>query len=237
MAGPIYISAADFIKQKPFDLFVPAFYHPHLPTDIRNPGKFVRERPTPFKKVAVRGQRVRPFDHVIDPNQMQKAAFSIEVMLDMYQKKIEFEIANEDDIVEIFEGLDRYLLSLKPEVLSGDQVSVDYARLVVRWRGELYKHYYRYMKTHPAALEKLYPNNNPTQNLLHLMTLTSGLREGKAELDPLRAKAQPPYDIEQSQPKDKVANDITEVDPFLGMDSPSVDDGKGFDIDSFIGRG
>lgn len=239
MAGIIYLSAAEYIKKREFELSVPEFYHPHLPEDFRNPPAFKRQRPNPYQMTAVKRRHPSSFRHIVDPNQMQKASYSIEVMLDMFQKKIEFEVSNDEDFVEILDNIDRYLLTLQPEVQMGVEAVVAYARLMVSWRKEVYKHYYRYMKTHPAALEKLYPNNNTTQNLLHLFSIAGGIREGKGELDPLRAKAFPPYDIEEHQPKDKTAvDDEMGIESSLGLSMSNMltDDGKGFNFEDFVGK-
>lgn len=232
-----FLSAVEFIKNRNFEVLVPAFYHPHVPAEMLNSKPAPLERPNRFKPVATKRRLPVPFYQPIDPNQLQRASYSIEIMLDMFRKKVEFQIAHDEDIPEIFDGLDRYLLSLQQDVETGNERSIEYARLVIAWRGEVYKHYYRYMKTHPAALEKLYPNNNPTQNLLHLMSST-GIRKENLALDPLRAKAEPPYQVDAVTPKgpDEFQSEDSMIESSLGLSKNFNfnDDGKDFNFDDFL---
>lgn len=237
----LYLSAVEWIKKRNFDVAVPAFYHPYLPEEMKNPKAAPLTRPHRFGMTPMRRRELTPFRQIVDESQIQSASYSVEIMLDMFQKKIEFTIINDDDIPEIFDGLDRYLLSLKADVELGLEHAVAYAKLVIRWRAEVYKHYYRYMQLNPTAKEALYPNNNPTKNLLHLMSMASGVRKEQLELDPLKARARPPYDVEGSLPKEKVLDNQEdfEMGSSLGLSSGTIlsDDGKDFNFDDFLKRG
>ena len=237
----LYLSAHEFIKQKPFKVYVPAFYHPHLPSDIKNPVAQRAVRPNSFRMTSTGRRNPALMRQTADASQMELASFSIEIMLDMFQKKIEFELADENDLPEILDGLDWYLKSLEPDVKLGSEHYIAYARLVISWRSEVYKHYYRYMKNNPTVLESLYPNNNKTQNLLHLMSIGGGIRKENLELDPLRAKARPPYDVDTVIPKEVVPD---ERDDFsmensygIGSVNPMTDTGKDFNFEDFLKKG
>lgn len=237
-----FLSAFEYIKTKVFDVWVPEFYHPHLPEHMLDPRPAPLERVNRFRAVTTKRRSPMPFRRIEDPHQMQKASYSIEIMLDMFRKKVEFELCNEEDIVEILDGLDRYLLSLENDVKLGEERAVEYAKLVINWREEVYKNYYRYMKLNPAALEKLYPNNNPTQNLLYLMSAVSGVKKENLELDPLRARAEPPYRVEKIIPQnnDGIKVGEMEFETSLGLSKASSllnDDGKDFNFDDFLNRG
>lgn len=237
----LYLSAVEWIKKRNFDVAVPAFYHPHLPEDMKNPKVAPLTRPHRFGMTPMKRRNPTPFRHVVDESQIQSASYSVEIMLDMFQKKIEFTIINDDDIPEIFDGLDRYLLSLKSDVEMGLEHAVVYAKLVISWRAEVYKHYYRYMQLNPTAKAALYPNNNPKDNLLNLMSMAGGIRGEKLELDPLRARAKPPYDLEKSQPKENPGGYREDLDmgSSLGLSAGTIlsDDGKDFNFDDFLKRG
>ena len=237
-----YLSVHEYITKHPFEVLVPAFYHPHMPANMVNPKPEPLEKPNRWRKVPTKRRSLLPFNPVEDPDRLQSAKYTIEIMLDMFRKKIEFQIVHDEDVVEIFEGLDRYLISLKTDVEMGDPKITEYAKLVIAWRDEVYKHYYRYMMTHPAAKEKLYPNNDPTKNLLHLMSIASGIRKEQYNLDPLRARAEPPYRIDSIKPKEKDGSLSPEMsmESSLGLSASSTllaDDGKGFDFDDFLKRG
>ena len=167
----IYLSAVDYIKNKPFDVWVPAFYHPHIPQEMVHKNAAPLGRTNPYRWTDLNRRNMTPFYQPHDASQMQRASYPIEIMLDMFQKKIEFELGSEDDVPEIFDALDRYLLSLKDNVADGNEAVIEYARLVLRWRAEMYKHYFRYMQTHPAALANLHPNNNKEQSLVRRISV------------------------------------------------------------------
>ena len=236
-----FFSAVEFIKERRFEVYVPAFYHPVLPQEMLNPKPAPLERPNPWKKVATRRRDPTPFRQLQDPNQLQRASYTIEIMLDMFRKKIEFIIANDDDIPEMFDGVDRYLESIKPDVSLGVERTVDYARLVVAWRGELYKHYYRYMKTHPTALDKLYPGEDKNKNIFALLSAVGTDADPALSIDPLLSKRNPPYDIDKTIPGgDKQQTAQQRVEDLLGISSnsgPVVDDGRDFNFEDFLRKG
>lgn len=238
MVGPLYLSAVEFVKKRPFDVYVPAFYHPNMPDDLVNPSRAPLERVNRFKMVATKKRNPAPFYRPLDPHQLQRAAYTIENMLVMFNKQVEFELVNEEDVVEIFEGIDRYLETLREDIRAGSEPAVEYARLLIKWREEVYKHYYRYMMTHPTSLETLYPNNDKKQNIFALLSALNGTSQETLNLDPLRAKAKPPYEINDVKPGEKVTNSDMDIESSLGLSKKGImqDDGRDFNFDDFIKR-
>lgn len=240
MAAVFYLDPLEFIQKREFEMVVPAFYHPHMPREIIDPPKFRRQRPNLYTKVPTRSVSVGQFRHVEDPNRMQRTAHSIEVMVDMHLKKIEFELVDQTDVVYILDAIDRYWLSRTEYVRNNDQPTIEYLRKMGSFREKVYHHYYRYMKTHPDALDRLYPNDSATGNLLHIMSLTTGStsEEHQFKLDPLRAKSKPPFEIEDLLPRTAVKeeDDYSGMAAGLGLSTGDLlkDDGK-FDFNSFLG--
>ena len=221
---PIYISAYEYVTQRTFNVYAPAFYQPHLPKEMLNP--IVKRREAP--------NRWKPYDE----KQMQRCSYTIEIMLDMFQKGIEFEIADENDIPEIFDNIDRFLMTLETDITLGEDWSTNYARLLVKWRAEVYKHYYRYMQMHPGVKDTLYPNNDQKKNLLSLLSMVSGTSSEQRNLDPLRARQFPPFDIDAIKPKPAEEKEPTLLDSglSLGADRYLSDNGRDFDFDDFLSR-
>lgn len=236
-----YARAVDHIKKRRFEVEVPAFYHPFMPDDIVNPKPRVSERLAPGKRVKRGLNGVIVLPPVEDPNQLQRASYTIEIMLDMFNKKIEFSLMQTFDIVEILDSIDRYLISIQRDVESGNQKVVEYARVLVKWRDEVYKHYFRYMKQNPAAAARLYANNDPKKNFFSLMSTITGNDEEHRDLDPLRAKAYPPYPIDRNADKSEVTAGEVMMETSLGIPDSAInkmlngEDNK-FDFDDFLGR-
>lgn len=233
-----YLSPVQYFKERQFDVWVPAFYFPMIPQGMLDASPKPLEKPNPFKAVStVRHQKqyMRP---LIDPGQMQKALFTPEILLDMFRKKIDFEFVNDDDVVDLFENVDRYLMSIKADVELGDERIIEYAKLVISFREQLYHLYYRYMKLNPAAFEKLYPNNDPKNNLMYLMMHGGGASVDKIELDPLLAKGKPPYMVETLHPNANgtIGSGEVMVENYLGPSSSIdiKDDGSDFDFHDFL---
>lgn len=236
-----YARAVDHIKKRLFEVEVPAFYHPNMPANIVNPPPRVREKLVPGKirKTGLNGIIALP--PTVDPHQLQRASYSIETMLDMFNRKIEFALIQTFDIVEVLESLDRYLLSIKHDVEAGNQQITDYAKLVVRWRGEVYKHYYRYMKLNPAALARLHANNDPNKNFFSLMSAITGNDENVKRMDPLRAMAYPPYPVGTETANAKTETPEVIMETSFGLPNSAVNkllsgDGDKFDFDDFLNR-
>jgi hypothetical protein len=237
MAG-LFLSAVDYIKNKLFDVYAPAYYHPYMPEELLNPKPTPIEKTNPWRMVSKSRRCPLPFYTPIDPNMMQKASYSIEIMLEMHAKKIPFELAVEDDIVEIFMNLDRYLLSLQADVEVGEPNIVAYAQLVISWRKEVYKHFYRYMKLHPAALEQFYPGGDKKKTLGYLMSITSGTKNVEEDLDPLLALSKPPYDISQTKTGQTSVNAGIDLEGSFGLAGGDIsqDDGRDINFDDFLKR-
>jgi len=234
----LYLSAVEFVKKREFEVFIPAYYDPNTPSEMINRTPRKLERPNSWKSVSTRRRDTTPFYQPLSHDQIVKSAFSLEGMLVMFHKQVEFELVYEEEIVEVFDGIDRYLVSLKVDVEMGSERVIDYVNLMLKWRAEVYKHYYRFMKMNPSALERLYPNNDPTQNLLYLMKMGGGLRSNEDELDPLRARAKPPYSVEAIVPKEAVEDVRIDIGSSLGLSSDHVinDDGRDFNFDDFLKR-
>lgn len=230
-----YLSAVSFIKERQFKVRVPAFYFPIVPEGMMDTPKPL-ERPNPFRKVSVVKHTPMWMRQVDDPHQLQEANFTTEILLDMFRKKIEFEFIEEGDVVELFEGIDRYLMSLKPDVELGNERIIEYAKLVIDFRERLYGLYYRYMKLNPAAFEKLYPNNDPQKNLMYLMMHGGGTNVVKEDLDPLLAKRNPPYKLDKIKPivSDNETNPEVKIENFLGTSSVLQDTNDDFNFDDFL---
>lgn len=237
-----YARAIDHIKQRLFEVEVPAFYHPFMPAEIVNPQKPVKQKLVPGVRVktGLNGMIVLP--PVVDPNQLQRANYSIEVMLDMFNRKIEFGLVQTFDIVEILESLDRYLISIQHDVEAGNKKTIEYAKLVISWRAEVYKHYYRYMKLNPAAEARLYPNNDPNKNIFSIMAAIGGNSEDLGKMDPLKAKSFPPYAIDGIKQNDKSESPAVIMETSYGLPQSAInkmlsgEDTK-FDLNEFLKRG
>lgn len=234
-----YLSAYAYIKEKPFDVWAPAFYFPLIPDSMKDTKPKPLEKPNPFKMVSTVRHNPTYMRQMEDPNQMQRARFTTEILVDMFQRKIDFEFVHDEDVVDMFENIDRYLVSIKNDVELGDEKIVKYAKLIMSFRERLYHLYYRYMKLHPEALEKLYPNNNPTENIMYLMMQGGTSRVDANELDPLLAKRRPPYRIDKILPtsSDGEVKEVTfesHLGPSATMDIK--DDGSDFNFDDFLKR-
>ena len=238
MVKTIYLSAFEFIREREFDMITPAFYQPELPEEMTNPKPFQRQAPNPYKMTPMNAPPRPILKQFDDPYQPQHTKFSVEIMVDMHQKKIVFELVYEDDIVEIMDGIDRYLITLYPDVASGVNQSIEFAKMIVDLRQELYKIYYRYMQTHPAAKEALYPQNNPEENIFTALSM-AGLGSEFKNMDPLLAKAKPPFDIEKTKPVSVGQVDDMGLSSLYGIPKAGVsaDDGKDFSLDEFLKKG
>jgi len=173
-----YLSAAESFRKRPFDVLVPAYYHSHLPEEMKTGRREPLQRVNRLRMVSTKRRDPMPFYQPRDVNQWQHASYTLEIMVEMFVKKVVYQITNDADIVEILDEVDRYLLSLRADVETNNTKIIDYVRIVLEWRSELYKNYFRYMKQHPEALARLYPNEDPTKNIFHLMS-TIGLAKTK----------------------------------------------------------
>lgn len=196
----MFVRAIDFIKERRFEVLAPTFYHPNMSSDSLDLTPPKREKPNRFRFVPVNFLNPTPMRMDVDPDLMQNCAYPVETMLDMFQKNVPFQIVYDNDIPEIFDGLDRYLLTIQPEVESGIEYSIVVARLVIKWRAEVYKHYYRYMMLNPAAKDALYPKNNSVENIFTLLSKASGLNYDEFQHDPLKSRRNPPYDVDRIMP-------------------------------------
>lgn len=231
----LYLSAADSFKKKLYEVFAPAYYQSNLPDHFVKKPYHPKPKINPFTMTPVNQRNATPFYQPLDPNQMERASYSIERMIDMHEKRVTFTIANDYDIPSILGEIDEYLLSLKEDVKLGVDKAVNYTRLVVRFRKEVYKDYYRYMKQNPTALEELYPGYSIDDNLFSVMGQITG---GVHDLDPLRAKMNPPYDIDNLIPKSKEPDKTEEFSKTLGITANHLleDDGRDFNFQDFLGK-
>jgi len=236
-----YARPIDHIKKRRFEVEVPAFYHPNMPADIVNPPVRVRERLAPGKRIKRGLNGAIALHPLVDPNQLQRASYTIENMIEMFSRKIEFSLVQTFDIVEILDSLDNYLISIKHDVEAGNQKIISYAKVLVEWRAEVYKHYYRYMKLNPTAASRLYANNDPNKNFFSLMNAITGDNAEYKDLDPLRAKAHPPYPIGVEKSRETVDSPDVIMETSLGLPKSAIDkmlggDEAKFDFDDFLNR-
>jgi hypothetical protein len=242
MAIILYPSAAEFIRHRRFEVLAPSFYHPDESSSTLELTKKKPEKVNTLRFVD-RGVRCSaPFRQGIDPDEMQFCSYTVEIMLDMFRKKTHFEIVRDTDLPEIFDNLDRYLLTLKPDCEQGVEDSINYARLVVSWREEVYKHYYRFMRMNPTAMEELYPRNDTVENIFTLMASVSGINYSEYKDDPLLSRRNPPFDINAVIPVDPVAATGGDFDigSSLGLENKKdlfADKGSApkFDLQGFLG--
>ena len=235
MSG-LYISALDTIKHKTFHVAVPAYYKPFMTEEMKNPKPKPLEKVNTFRAVYTTQHNPDPYYKPIDHNQLEFGLFTIEIMVDMFKKKVEFQIIYPETVIEIFDTLDRYLITLEDDVRRGEENIITYARLVVGLREKLFVHYFRYMKTNPAALEKLYVNNDPKKGLDSVVN-GLGIRDNnKVEYDPLMAKKLPPFNIEAIRPKAVNESNLSQFEKTLGLPTgkPSGDDISTFDFETFM---
>jgi hypothetical protein len=231
-----YVRAVDFIKEQRFEVRAPAFYHPNVSSQNAQLTPPKRQRANPFNFVAVNHLNPAPFRVNVDPDVFQNCSYTVEIMLDMFQKQIPFEVVEDKDIVHIFDGLDRYLLSIQPNVEAGDEHSTTYARLVVSWRDEVFKHYYRFLKLNPLAMDELYPNNNSVENIFTLMARINGLNYDQYKHDPLMMRKRPPYEIDKVAPLASTVGDKSnfEIREAFNLNGGKGEDGVGFDVQGFL---
>lgn len=230
----VYISQVDYIKYHLFDVFVPAYFQTAIPEHMKDPTPKPLGRVNPFRMTDINRMSNVPLYQPFDPHQIQSARYSIEIMLEMHAKKVEFELGIESDIVLILDALDKYLLTLTEDIRGGHEYAIAYARLVVSFREEVYKLYYRYMKLNPGVMDNLYPKQDKTKTLNHLLMAVGG--EDLNTLDPLRARMKPPIDIDSLLPKNNQPLTIENLEGSLGIPKSGafVDDGKDFKIDEFL---
>jgi len=227
-----FAHAEEHIRERLYDVWIPAFYHPNVPADMFDDPVPSKEAVNKFTKVLMGTRLPIPMVHTPDPEQMQKSSQPIEVMIDMHRRKIEFELFQFSDIVDIFDSLDRYLYSLQSKIEAGDERCTKYALHVLSFREKAFIHYFRFMQENPLAKEKLYPNNSTKNNIFSLMV---GMGGDADELDPLRARRNPPFAIKPKERHELAVGDAGFVDG-LGISQSHVllDDGKGLDLESFL---
>lgn len=240
-----YVRAADFMRQRKFEVLAPAYYHPYVSSESLIPQKKELEPINPHRLVPRTFLDPTPFRMDYDPDEEQRCLYTVQIMLDMFKKNVPFQILHDHDVVEIFDNLDRYLLTLENDVSQGIEESIEYARLVVKWRAEVYKHYFRFMKTNPVAMDELYPKNNSQDNIFTLMANVGGADKHLFSTDPLRARAQPPYDIDKTLPGAVPStSDSGVMDDVFGLsintmaDKPKPSDNPfdGFSLDAFMSK-
>jgi hypothetical protein len=238
MAAVVFFSESLQLQKRMFKVFAPAFYHPYMPFEVMNPPKKPREKPNPYRKVATRPEPTMPMRHLHDPDQMQECFYPIEVMIDMYSKKINFELANEADVVTILDAMDRYLYSARPNISANDAQVIEFVTHILNFRKEIVKHFYRYMMTHPVAAAQYYPNQSKTQNIFHALTRIHVGTEEIQQLDPIRARMKAPYELSDFLVPE-AAKDFSDLNSFeisMGImkDTLSKDDDASLNLIDFI---
>lgn len=234
----LYLNAEEQFKKEPYDVWVPAYYSPHMPRELIEPMIPKREKANPRYKTPINFRNPTPFRSLDEPNKLELAAFSLEIIVEMFTKQIEFTLMREDDVPKIMDALDRYLLHIENHVRQGVQEFVDYARLVIAFREAHYLHYFRFMKTHPAAERALHIGGDPSKNILYLLSVANRTKVESRSLDPLLARREPPYQIDRITPRSDAASSVDDMDRFGGMAADDTPLGAvtKFDMDDFLKR-
>lgn len=231
----------NFVKRK-FRLAVPNYYEPIERPDIDlNVEPHKKPELLMFMNVMTNPRPREPFFVRAEPHQKSMAFYSLETQLDMFLKGVVYTYLDDPDVVEVFIGIDRFLMYLQPAVMSRSHEHVEYAKNIIKWRAQIYKLYFRYMKLNPLALDELYPNWNKDQNLFTALSAFGGTKLKMGDnLDPLVAKRSPPYDIDElirdKEEVDKIDNNIYTGLGLTTTDSVLTDNGGDFDLNDFIKR-
>ena len=157
-------------------------------------------------------------------------------MISMNMKKVAFRLVREGDIVEILAGIDRYLMSLEPDVKNRNEAIVEYVRYVLNFRKEVYKNFFRYTKLNERFRRSLYMRNNPDQSILSLLSAITGNKEGDS-WDPLESLRHPPYELDEKPAGDPEKFSTGSMEAYLGVSKNipiAVDDGKDFIFEDFL---
>lgn len=233
--GIRYFSPSEYIRKQPFDITVPAYYNPNLPPDLVKQEKVDRQ----FDSMGRRWLRARPagLGYVApDPDSVVRVSHTIENMLNLFRRKIPFSYRYPDDVVYIFDAIDAYLESVKPDVQMNDSTIIEYVKHLLEWRAELYKLYFTYMMTHPTAREALYKGSSEKASLGALLVRVGAIRENFD--DPVRRRKNPPYFIEQFKPVEKTSDDddASDIASMYGIPTAKVDADEDFkfDMDAFL---
>ena len=231
-----YATPHDNVNYRLFPLWAPAFFDPDITVEDLIKKKTTRPVLNQYFMVSRQRAPERQRFQSTDPNEMQSASFSIWTMLKMHRYQVPFQLKNEADIVDILDGIDSYALSLKPDVVLGHETITAVVRLLFDWRVEVFKHYFRYIKTHPAALEQLYPNGTKDENIFAMLSDFSYKEEEKIALDPLRVRLKPPYDVDKTIPHSQRPVAEKTFEEQLGINGQIVTphDPFKFDFDEFM---
>lgn len=231
-----YLSSAEYFRKRTFDVLVPAYYHSHIPEEMKTGRREALARVNRFKMVSTRQREPTPFYQPRDPYSWQHAQYTLEIMVDMFYKKVVYQLTHDEDIVEILDEVDRYLITLQTDVETNNRTIVEYVKIVLQWREELYKHYYRYMRQHPEALARLYPNEDPTKNIFHLMSSIGLPKTKHQETDPLKRKAHPPYTLDELKPLPGKTTEAYEDLMGISMDNNPLAAEENFNFDDFLAK-
>ena len=118
----IYLSATEFINNRPYDLRVPSYYDP---AQVENP-IFIDEDPRSFVRTRL------PIAH----------------MVEMRATKVPFDIADDKDVLDILHHIDAYI----EEVQHSAAISVpikSYISKIILLRTDVYRIFLKCMKRHP----------------------------------------------------------------------------------------
>jgi hypothetical protein len=236
-----YFSAYEEFTQKRFEMFVPAYFEPNMPKEFSTPIRGRLPRPQQFKPVPTRRRDPTPFYQPEDPDQKQKANYPVEMMVEMFTKKVQFELLRDEDTVPVMSVVDRYLVSLQTDLEMGHEGIIAYVRLILPFRAALYKHYYRYMYNNPAARDGLYIGNDSNNTLASMLAIIGGAPSNIPETDPIKAMSFPPVDPDAASKKVDVTSDagMASMESSFGLSMANVvhtNNMSDFDLDAFLGR-
>ncbi len=235
----IFLDAADFIKNKNFEVLVPSYYKPYVTSEDITPKPLRRNKPDKLRMTPLFDYQ--PVVHYVheNPDHLEAGLFSIEIMMDMFERKVVFTIMNDKDTVDILDGIDRYMEAMYYDVSIGRDDVVNFIRKMVEFRNEIYKHYYRYMKMNPTAEERLHPNHSRTENVLSMINnLGLSSNQNYQETDPLKLRANPIYNVDDVIPKEIGKNSDNDFHRTFGLPETKTtnDEIIGIDFSDFLKR-
>lgn len=224
MAARMWLSVKDEFNERTFRCLVEVSYFRRIPkeeelvtfskfsmgTKYNLSGESITYGGTPLPS---------SFYNPVNSDQMETSLVSAYSLLDMYTKKVMFEILNDLDVVHIFHLCDRYLEYAKTGIINNVQVVIDFCRDLINFRQTfLYPCFRRVVCKYPtlASAYRTYGTGINDVWLSLFGAEDAGVKDG---LERLR---KPPYELEALQPsalpsRPKVSNNL-DADASDGME-------------------
>ena len=175
----IYLSAGELINNKPYALLVPRSYQPNIPQDFLD-------------------GRVQPYVHYDHADEPQRANYPIKYMIDMCELRVRFTILNDEDVCDIFDVIDDYLISARQDVACGDQAVIAYVRRMLVFRAELYKRFFYVCNTHYELKRRYFHNKKDNRSLDRVLAALAMKSDNNGEpvnSDPIYLLRYPPIKL------------------------------------------